>query len=60
MIEFTVKVKTDDATYRKKFLIHDSIRFDPDDPEVKRCIEEALGDVKGVPEDVVISAKMEV
>ena len=59
--ELKIKIKTiEDGSYTKKYLIYDEFEFSSNDPRVKKYIEEAISEVKGTVESVIISAKREV
>lgn len=40
--ELTVSIKTEDATYKKKFLLYETYSLDSADPVIIRCIAEAM------------------
>ena len=45
--EITISIKTEDATYKKKFLLYETYHLDAFDPVIDRCIKEALAELKG-------------
>ena len=58
--ELTVTIKSDDGTYKQKFLLYDAYMTTPDDPIVKQCIEEAIANTKIIPDTVKLKISMEV
>jgi hypothetical protein len=42
MVELTVSVKTEDATYKQKFICYEEITCSSEDPHVKKYINQAL------------------
>lgn len=58
--ELTVTIKSDDGTYKQKFMLHDIYTISPDDIIVKQCIEEAIANTKIMPDSVKIKISMEV
>ena len=59
MIELTVTIKGEDASFKKDFLIYEDVCLKFDDPEIMRCVKEATSHVHFEPESVKIRAKME-
>jgi len=45
--ELTVSIKTEDATFKKKFLLYEAYNLDYHDPVIGRCINEARQELKG-------------
>lgn len=58
--ELTVTIRSDDGTYKQKFILHDAYTASPEDITVKQCIEEAIANTKIVPDSVKIKISMEV
>lgn len=62
-LELTVTIKGThkdaECTHKQKFLIYEPVTFGVDeDPVVQRCIDEAMLNFKGEPEDIVIRGMM--
>lgn len=58
--ELTVTIKSDDGTYKQKFMLHDTYTASPEDIIVKQCIEEAIANTKIVPDTVKLKIALEV
>lgn len=56
--ELTVSIKTEDATFKKKFLLYEGYYLDHRDPVIRRCIDECLAELKGVVESDDITIKV--
>lgn len=41
MIELTVSIKTEDATYKQKFLLYETFEMREGDPIIRDCIQKA-------------------
>lgn len=44
--ELTVSIKTDDATFKKKFLLYEAYHLDSTDPVIIQCIAECMAELK--------------
>lgn len=59
MFVLVVILKDDERTYRKKFLCYDEeITVSENDKYIKQCIQEALEDFQGEPDDITIQITM--
>lgn len=59
MFDLTVKVKGDDATLSRKFLVYEeNVQLNHDDPILKKHIESTLKDFKGNVEDVIVNIRV--
>lgn len=56
--ELTISIKTQDATFKKKFLLYDGYNLDSRDPIVCQCINECLAELKGDYADDEIKIKV--
>lgn len=56
--EVTVIVKDVERTYRQKFLVYEQFCLSNDDPVLKMCIESALNNFQGEPDDIQVKAFM--
>lgn len=54
--ELTVTIKSVEASYKQKFLLHDLYTLSSADPVVKHCIDETLANSKIEPEDISVRA----
>lgn len=60
MSELTVILKDADRTYRQKFLIYETYTPSEDDPIILKCIDEALKNFDGEPENIQIKIHLEI
>lgn len=60
MFELTIKVKDNDSTYKKDFVIHKACTVDQDDPEIKKCIDEVLREFARPAETIQVKIALEV
>lgn len=58
--EIQVKVKDDEKTLRKDFVIYDPVMVSSDDPVVAACIKDVLDNFKGEPTDISVKFLLEV
>ena len=58
--EITVTIKSDESTYKQKFLEYETFSFSQDDPVIKSHVAEALSNAKIEPDDIKIIAKLQV
>lgn len=56
--ELTVVLKDTERTYRQKFLVYENISLSSQDPVISNCIDEALKNFEGEPEDVQVKILM--
>ena len=59
MIELTVTIKGDDRNYKQKFLIYEPVTMTEHDPEIKKCLQEALSAAKIENPNIKIRANMD-
>lgn len=52
--EITVTIKGIESTYKHKFLVYEEFKWTPDDPFIKKCVEEALNISKIIPENIKV------
>jgi len=52
--ELTVTIKSSEASYKQKFLLHDQYTISANDPTVALCIKETLANSKIEPEDITV------
>ena len=57
--ELTVVIKSEDRTYRQKFLIYEQYTVSEDDPVINACKQEARKQFDGQPDSVQIKIHME-
>ena len=55
-VELKVKIKDDERTFQKIFLIYDDITLNFEDENIKKCLNEAIEEFQGEPDDVQILA----
>lgn len=58
--ELTVTIKSDDGTYKQKFMLHDEYTVSGEDPIIKQCVEEAIANTKIIPDTVKLKIALEV
>ncbi len=59
MIEISVKVSNEEQTYTKKYLEYsEDLVLNHEDPRLAEFVKQAMGEFKGIVEDVVVRAKM--
>jgi len=56
--ELTVSIKSTEATYKQKFLLHNDYSISSNDPTVALCIKETLANSKIEPEDISVRVLM--
>jgi len=56
--EVTVVIKDSERTYRQKFLVYEDFSMTVEDPVLKICIESALKNFQGEPDDVIVRTTM--
>lgn len=60
-VELIITIKDDE---KKKltipFLVYETFSFSESDPIIKKYIEEALKEFKGIPDDIVVKSKLHV
>lgn len=54
--EIVVTLKTDDATYKEKFLCYDAVSFTLEDMALKNCVEKAKESFKGEIKEIIVKA----
>lgn len=59
MSELTVVLKSEDRTYRQKFLIYEDYLVSLEDPIILQCIEDAKKTFEGEPDSIQIKIHME-
>lgn len=52
--EIVICLKDEDKTLREKFLVYDDVLADSEHPIIKNCIQKALENFKGKPDDVSV------
>lgn len=57
-IELTVILKDTERTYKHKFLIYETFTMNPTDPHIMGCIKQAMENLDGEYEDIVIKTSM--
>jgi len=57
-IELAITIKDLDRTLKKDFLIYEPITFTDHDPILMKCVNEAIEEFKGEPEDIKVRAIM--
>lgn len=58
MIEITVSCKDDERSMSHRFLIHnEGLSLSHDDPELSRCVNEAIKKFGDEPSDIIIKFK---
>ena len=55
--EIKIKIKGDESHFTQKFLNYEQFVFNENDPEIKKCIEEALSNSKIDDPEIVLYAK---
>ena len=60
MSELTVILKDEERTYRHKFIIYENYTVTHDDPVILQCIDEAMKNFEGIPDEVQIKIHMEI
>lgn len=59
MTELTITIKTEESTYRQKFLLYKTYTMDASDPVIRECIQQAQQALKCEPdmiEDIKVRA----
>lgn len=56
MVELTVSFKSEESTFKQKFLLYETFSLKDDDPVVKKCIHEALQNAKIEPDSIKVRA----
>lgn len=56
----TVRIKDDEKSLKKDYLIYDPITVDQDDQIIKKCVEELLAEFNAEPSDIYITIKLEI
>lgn len=56
----TVRIKDDEKSLKKDYLIYEQVIVDQDDPIIKECIEELLKEFNSEPDDVYVTIKLEI
>lgn len=46
MVEITISIKTSEATYKKKFLVYETLEWCENDTMIRKLIKEAQQDLK--------------
>lgn len=60
MVELTVRIKGDDQTLNRKFLIYDEdVKLNYDDKILKEAVEATLKDFKSSPDSIRVKISME-
>lgn len=57
-IELVVTIKDAERTLKRDFLLYDAVTMVDSDPHITKCVNEALEEFKGEPEDIKIRALM--
>lgn len=52
MSELTVSIKTDESTYKQKFLLYETFTASPEDPLIRECIQEAQSKLNIEPDSI--------
>lgn len=59
-VELSITLKTEETSYRKKFLAYEPFAMDQSDPYIQACLKETLDDFKQKPEDCDINIKAKI
>lgn len=60
MNELTVILKDSSRTYKQEFTIYEVCTASPDDPHVKKCVDQAKKNFVGEPDRILIRIDFEV
>lgn len=60
MNELTVILSDADRTYRQKFLIYETYTVSEDEPMIRTCIDEAMKNFEGEPENIQVKIHLEI
>ena len=52
--ELTVTVKNSEASYKQKFLLHETYTISSDDKTIRQCVTDTLENSKIEPEDIQV------
>ena len=52
--EVTVTIKSEDRTFKEKFVIYDKIELTLDCPILKACVDTAKQSFKGNPDEIIV------
>jgi len=58
MSEITIILKSDEMTYKEKFLSYDTYSMSLDDPYLKDLIEQVKAKVKFSPHEIIVKVSM--
>jgi hypothetical protein len=56
----TVRIKDDEKSLKKDYLIYEHIFVDQNDPIIKACVEELLKEFNAEPSDIYVNIKLEI
>lgn len=56
----TVRVKDEEKSLKKDFLIYETFEASQDDPMVVSCVEEVLKEFNSEPDDISVTIKLEI
>ncbi len=56
----SVRIKDDEKSLKKDYLIYDPVSVDQDDPIIKECVEELLKEFNAEPSDIFVNIKLEI
>jgi len=57
--EVTVILKGEDSTFRKEFNCYDSIRISEDCPNLRKMVDQAKYEFKGIPEEINLKIQIQ-
>lgn len=57
-VEIKITIKNSEQKYVKKHLCYEPIQLSPDDQILAQFVQQAIGEMKGVPDEIDVSAKM--
>lgn len=57
-IELTIVIKDSERRQSQKFLIYEKVTMDQHDPVIDKCLDEAIKNFNGEPEDIKLNAMM--
>ena len=59
-VEVTISIKSEDSTYKQKFLVYEDFKMSGDDPLVMEMIKETQDQCKMIPDDIKVRAFVQV
>jgi hypothetical protein len=55
-----VRIKDNEKSLKKDYLIYEPVSVDQDDPIIKECVEELLKEFNAEPSDIYVNIKLEI